>query len=259
MTQSDPKRCRVLVVEDDELVAELVEDCLCDAGFEVECLDRAEAARKRVTESTPDIVILDLGLPDGDGLAVTAQLKAIAPALGIIILSGRSAPVERIVGLEVGADDYLCKPFEPRELVARVRSLSRRLQAAHAAALSAVATPIVVTAQPEVPSVNGLEFDGFVLDFDRVSLTLPDGQQPHLSSTEFALLRAFAERPNRVLTRDQLMDIIHSNDAPAFDRSIDVQVARLRKKIEPDCKEPRLIKTIRNQGYIFAGRVSRLS
>jgi len=249
MTAPEANRCRVLVVEDDAFVAELVLDCLSDAGFDADHVSRAEQARQRVTTSPPDIVILDLGLPDGDGIALTSQLKALAPSLGLIILSGRIAPVERIVGLEVGADDYLCKPFDPRELVARVRSLFRRLTPA---------TPATSAIPPkEETTLNAFFFEGFTLDLDRVSLLTPNGEQPHLSSTEFALLRAFVERPNRVLTRDQLMDLIHSNDAPAFDRSIDVQIARLRKKIEPDCKEPRLIKTIRNQGYIFASRVTR--
>jgi DNA-binding response OmpR family regulator len=251
------QRRRVLVVEDDVLVSELVQDCLEEGGFDVQCVGRGSEARKVVEAAPPDVAILDLGLPDGDGIALTTQLKGMVPHMGIIILSGRSAPVERIVGLEVGADDYLCKPFEPRELVARVRSLIRRIDALRGMAEASVAG--AATPSPTVRQDNAQQylFEGYVLDLERVSLTCPTEQILHLSSTEFALLRAFVERPNRVLTRDQLMDIIHNNDMPAFDRSIDVQVARLRKKIEPDPKEPRLIKTIRNQGYIFSAPVSQ--
>jgi DNA-binding response OmpR family regulator len=257
MTGGDMQRRRVLVVEDDILVSELVEDCLEEGGFDVQCVGRGSDARKVVETAPPDVVILDLGLPDGDGIALTTQLKSLVPHMGIIILSGRSAPVERIVGLEVGADDYLCKPFEPRELVARVRSLIRRIDALKGMAEASVAN--VAAPNPAIRRENTelYKFEGYTLDLERVSLTDPDEQTLHLSSTEFALLRAFVERPNRVLTRDQLMDIIHNNDMPAFDRSIDVQVARLRKKIEPDSKEPRFIKTIRNQGYIFTAPVSQ--
>lgn len=256
MQAEDTARRRILVVEDDPLVSELVEDCLDEGGFDVQCVSRGSEARKVVETSPPDVAILDLGLPDGDGIALTTQLKGLVPHMGIIILSGRSAPVERIVGLEVGADDYLCKPFEPRELVARVRSLIRRIDALRGMAEAAVANAATPSPALQSGDPSCYEFEGYQLNLERVSLNGPQGQVLHLSSTEFALLRAFVERPNRVLTRDQLMDIIHNNDMPAFDRSIDVQVARLRKKIEPDPKEPRFIKTIRNQGYIFAAPVT---
>ncbi len=235
------ERRRILVVEDDEGVRELVEDCLSEAGFLVTCVTRGSEAIAEVGQRVPDLVILDLGLPDMDGLALVQRIRLVANP-GMIILSGRSGTVERIVGLEVGADDYICKPFEPRELVARAKSVLRRLE-----------QPAAAAAQD-----NGrrFRFDGFELDVDKVVLTGPDGQVIPLSGGEFGLLRAMVERPNRVLTRDQLLDLTHVNDLPAFDRSIDVQVARLRKKIEPDPKDPRYIKTMRNQGYIFTARVT---
>lgn len=251
--QEETGKRRVLIVEDDDLISELMEDCLDEAGYACQSTSRGQDALRIVQETPPDIAILDLGLPDTDGLTLTTQLKAVAPFLGIVIVSGRSAPVERIVGLEVGADDYLCKPFEPRELVARIRSLLRRMETFR---LSAEASSSARTPSAS-DSSHCYHFQGFTLDLDTVTLTSPDGSQPRLSSTEFTLLKTFAEHPNRVLSRDQLMDFIHTNDMPAFDRSIDVQITRLRKKIESDPKEPSLIKTIRNQGYIFASPVER--
>ena len=234
----------ILVVEDDSAVRELVVDCLRDAGFSV--LEAASGAEGLAAVRThgPDAVILDLGLPDVEGLTLPQIIRQAQPGIGLIILSGRSAPVERIVGLELGADDYVCKPFEIRELLARVRSVLRR------------AAPQTVQAPAAVPQTR-YRFAGFTLDLGAVSLTAPDGSRVPLSSSEFALLRAFAEKPNRVLSRDQIIDLTHVNNSPAFDRSVDVQVVRLRKKIDLDPDLPSMIKTIRNQGYLFAVRVER--
>ena len=232
---------RVLVVEDDPAICELVKDMLEEGGLSVFCAGNGAAGLALLQSEEPDVVILDLGLPDVEGLTLSQLFREANPGIGLIILTGRSAPVERIVGLEIGADDYVCKPFEPRELLARVRSLLRR------AAAPALAPP----------TRHRYRFGGFVLDVDRVSLVAPDGRPMPLSSSEFALLRAFVERPNRVLSRDQLIELTHVNDAPAFDRSVDVQVARLRKKIDIDPSAESMVKTIRNQGYLFSAQVER--
>jgi DNA-binding response OmpR family regulator len=235
----------ILVVEDDSAVREVVVDCLRDAGFSV--LEAANGAEglAAVRAHAPDAVILDLGLPDVEGLTLPQIFRQARPGVGLIILSGRSAPVERIVGLELGADDYVCKPFEIRELLARVRSVLRR------------AVPFTVPAPAAIPQTR-FRFAGFTLDLGTVSLTGPDGCPISLSSSEFALLKVFAERPNRVLSRDQIIELTHVNDSPAFDRSVDVQVVRLRKRIDLDPTLPSMIKTIRNQGYLFAIRVDRV-
>ena len=232
---------RVLVVEDDPAICELVKDMLEEGGLSVFCAGNGAAGLALLQSEEPDVVILDLGLPDVEGLTLSQLFREANPGIGLIILTGRSAPVERIVGLEIGADDYVCKPFEPRELLARVRSLLRR------AAAPALAPP----------TRHRYRFGGFVLDVDRVSLVAPDGRPMPLSSSEFALLRAFVERPNRVLSRDQLIELTHVNDAHAFDRSVDVQVARLRKKIDIDPSAESMVKTIRNQGYLFSAQVER--
>jgi len=233
---------KILVVDDEPEIQELVSMLLSDAGYEVLTMGTGDGVVERAMAEQVDLVVLDLGLPGVDGLTVTRALKEHGDA-GVIIISGRGETTEKIIGLEIGADDYLGKPFEPRELLARVRSVLRRLDG-----------PL-----PTAPSdVSGVyKFEGWELDVLVRSLTGPDSQPVNLSSGEFSLLRAFAEHPNRVLSRDQLLDYTHGMDTPAFDRSVDVQIARLRKKIEPDAQKPNLIKTVRNAGYIFSVKVER--
>ena len=234
----------VLVVDDDPLVREVVVDCLEDAHFTVLQASNGQDGLAVAHSEQPSVVILDLSLPDMEGLTLAHHIRQSNPGAGVIILSGRSAAVERVIGLEVGADDYICKPFEPRELLARVRSVLRRMSP---------------QSQPTIAPVNQdcFQFSGCTLDVGAVALTGPDGANIPLSSSEFSLLKAFVEKPNRVLSRDQLIDLTHTNDAPAFDRSVDVQVARLRKKIDLKPDQPSLIKTIRNQGYLFSANVRR--
>lgn len=210
-----------------------------DAGYEVVTLG-AGAVEKALDEKV-DPVVLDLGLPDIDGLTVTRSLKERGN-VGVIIISGRGEATEKVIGLEIGADDYLGKPFEPHELLARVRSVLRRMAPAPQAPTGATAP---------------FRFEGWSLDTLQRALTDPSGEPVSLSSGEFSLLRAFAEHPNRVLSRDQLLDFTHGMDTPAFDRSVDVQIARLRKKIEPDAQRPSFIKTVRNAGYIFSVKVEQ--
>ncbi|NVK19263.1 MAG: response regulator transcription factor [Methylocystaceae bacterium] len=245
----------VLIVEDDPIVADVVTACLEDAEFKTSVTNSGQAALNIISDTDIDLCIVDLGLPDMDGLSLTREIKSRCN-IGIVILSGRGETTERIIGLEVGADDYLGKPFEPRELLARVRSVIRRTQATPASVVTAK------TNEPLPPLNTGFDagtydFDGWKVDISSLEIVGPDGTQPHLSSTEFTLLQAFMDHPNRVLSRDQLLDLVHGNNTPAFDRSIDVQITRLRKKIEEDPKTPKFIKTIRNRGYIFTAKVTR--
>lgn len=231
---------KILIVDDEPDVCDVVSIVLEESGYEVTVLNRGETVVDVVKNEGIDLVVLDLGLPDIDGLTLTRNIKSTA-SVGVIILSGRGETMERIVGLEVGADDYVSKPFEPRELLARVRSVLRRIS---------------VQTEDENAETEALVFEGWKLDLVVRSLTSPQGENVTLSSGEFNLLRAFVEHPNRVLSRDQLLDFTHSHDAPAFDRSVDVQIARLRKKIEPGPDSPKFIKTVRNAGYIFSVKVT---
>lgn len=236
---------KVLVVDDEPDIREIVGMMLEDAGYKVFTLPSGEGLIEMVRDQAIDLVVLDLGLPGADGLTLTRELKSRSD-VGVVILSGRGETTEKIIGLEVGADDYLAKPFEPRELLARVRSVLRRLGASANA-----------DADDAGDDERRYLFDGWNLDVLGRTLMNPAGEPVALSSGEFNLLRALVANPNRVLSRDQLLDHTHGIDTPAFDRSVDVQIARLRKKIEPDPQTPALIKTVRNAGYIFAAKVSR--
>ncbi len=232
----------ILVVDDDPDVRDIVERCLSDAGYQVWAHEDGSQVFDAVSEHGIDLAVIDLVLPDTDGLMLTRKLKEHSN-IGVIILSGRGETTEKIIGLEVGADDYLSKPFEPRELLARVRSVLRRLGQ-----------------DPDADSSADkmiFSFEGWRLDVTSRTLTSPKDESVELSSGEFNLLKAFVEHPNRVLSRDQLLDYTHANDTPAFDRSVDVRVGRVRKKIEADHQNPQFIKTIRNGGYMFAATVSK--
>ena len=234
---------KILVVDDDPDVRDIVERCLKDSGYQVWTCEDGSKVFDIVNEKSIDLAIVDVVLPDTDGLMLTRKLKEHSD-IGVIILSGRGETTEKIIGLEVGADDYLSKPFEPRELLARVRSVLRRLSQDKTDSASVETTVF--------------SFDDWRLDLTARTLTSPKGKPVEFSSGEFNLLRAFVEHPNRVLSRDQLLDYTHANDTPAFDRSVDVRVGRVRKKIEVDPQNPKFIKTIRNVGYLFAGEVMRL-
>jgi len=231
-------RGNILVVDDDPEVTALVRDLLVDEGYEVETLGRAAPVLGRIEAGGVDLLVLDLMLPDADGLDLTMQLRD-RRGLGLIILSGKSETDERIIGLELGADDYVTKPFEPRELLARVRSVMRRLGRAG-----------------DTDVEPAYLFDGLRLDPVARALTGRDGQAVPLSNSEYSLLLAFVRHPNQVLSREKLLELTHQAYMPAFDRSIDVRIGRLRKKVEPDARDPDLIKTVRHVGYIFSTRVA---
>jgi len=235
---------RLLVVDDDEEILALITRYFGNHGFQVSTAAHGAAMRAIISRETIDVVLLDLGLPNEDGLELTRYLREHWRG-AIIIVTGRGDSVDRVVGLELGADDYVTKPFDLRELLARVRSVLRRLQ------------PAVAAATPAVAAANEMEFAGFRFDPEARRLRAPDGGEIALTTGEFELLQIFLGAAGRVLTRDQLIGQMHGREAGPFDRAIDVQVGRLRRKIELDPSRPELIKSVRGAGYLFTARVQR--
>ena len=231
---------RVVVVDDEAEIRAIVAEYLGKHGFAVRTADGGLALRALLAESPADIVILDIAMPGEDGLSLARHLREQG-GMGIIMLTAAGESVDRIVGLEVGADDYITKPFDLREVLARVRSLARRLSApAPAGEAQAKLRP------------DEVRLGRRVLDLSSRRLRDLDGTEIPLTAMEFDLLQAFATRPNRVLSRDQLLDLAHGRDPEPFDRSIDIRIARLRRKIEDDPKKPQIIKTVRGVGYVFS-------
>jgi two-component system, OmpR family, response regulator len=232
---------RIVVVDDDPGIRDVVSEFLERHGFEVETAgDAAELNRMLSAGPRPDLVVLDVMLPGEDGLQICRRLSGTdGPA--VIMLSAMGEETDRIVGLELGADDYLPKPCNPRELLARVRAVLRRRGERHDAESGLGAR---------------CEFSGWRLDMVRRELRTPDGVIVNLSGGEFSLLRAFVEHPQRVLTRDQLLDFARGPDSDAYDRAIDVQISRLRRKLD-DGGGSDLIRTVRNEGYLFTPKVVR--
>jgi DNA-binding response OmpR family regulator len=238
---------QLAIVEDDPDVRAVLQRSLSADGYGITALANGASLASELSKRHHDLVIMDVGLPGVDGLTLTRDIRA-AFDVGIIIVSGRGDLADRVVGLELGADDYITKPFEPREILARVRSVLRRGE--RRAALAPIIPP-----EPAPSPRNRLAFDDFVLDIDSRSLFDAAGAPVALTSGEYKLLEAFVTHANRVLSRDQLLDLVHDGDTPAFDRSIDVRIGRVRKKLGDDPRTRRLIKTIRNDGYIFVGKV----
>ena len=234
---------RILIVDDDPELRELLRGYLGGNGYDVDAAEDGAAMRSRIAAAAPDLVILDLMLPGEDGLALCRELRAASAtsSLPILMLTARGEDTDRIVGLEMGADDYLPKPFNPRELLARIRSILRRAGE---------------NAAREAPA-RAFAFAGWTLDLGARHLVGADGVVVPISNGEFKLLRAFAENPFRVLTRDQLMDVLAGREAGPFDRSVDVMVHRLRRRLDDDAREPQLIKTVRSEGYMLAADVER--
>ncbi|HSM12115.1 MAG TPA: response regulator transcription factor [Lysobacter sp.] len=230
----------VLVVDDDPDIAGLVSRYLGGQGLRVSIAADAAHLRESLARGPVDLILLDLGLPDQDGLLLLRELQDEWHG-PVIVVSGRGAPAERVVGLELGADDYVTKPFELRELLARVRSVLRRVNADGA----------------REPPAHTLSFDGMQLEPAARRLVDRDGRDVALTCGEFDLLLAMLARPNRVLSRDQLMNCMHGRDAGPFDRAIDVQVGRLRRKVELDAAHPRLIQSVRGAGYVLAATVTQ--
>lgn len=231
---------RILVVDDDAELRSLLRSYLGEQGYAVTAVEDGQAMRRSLVASDFDLVILDLMLPGDDGLALCRELRTRSK-IPILMLTARGDELDRIIGLEMGADDYLPKPFHPRELLARIRSILRRLQ----------------DLQGERPA-RALCFSGWTLDIGQRHLLGADGVAVPLSTGEFRLLQALAENANRVLSRDRLMDVLSGREAGPFDRSVDVMISRLRRRLGDDAREPALIKTIRNEGYLLAAQVERV-
>jgi len=231
---------RLLVVDDDAELRQLLSDYLGKNGYSVTAVADGEGMWSALAQSGVDLIILDLMLPGDDGLVLCRTLRAQSN-IPIIMLTARGDDTDRIVGLEMGADDYLPKPFNPRELLARIKGVLRRARSAPDA----------------VDEIHRYRFAGWLLDLDARHLQSPEGVVLPLGSGEFRLLRVFLEHPGRVLNRDQLLDLTQGREATPFDRSIDVQVSRLRRRLGDDPREPAIIKTVRNEGYVLAVPVSR--
>ncbi len=224
----------ILVVDDDPQVRSLLSDYLGSHGLQVHLAANGSQARQVLASHPVNVVLLDLVMPGEDGLSVARDLRA-NHAVGIIMVTASSDVVDRIVGLEVGADDYVSKPFDPRELLARIKSVLRRMQAGPA----------------QTDQTRRIRFGPFLLDLDARRLIGPDGTTVPLTSAEFALLEMFATRPNRVLSRDQILNLTQNRDWDPFDRSVDIRVARVRRKVEADPERPCLIQTVRGAGYMY--------
>ena len=235
-------RVHLLVVDDDTGVLDLLRRYFTGQGFEVSAAANGAEMRDALTRTAVDLVMLDLGLPGEDGFELTRQLRKSWNG-ALIIITGRGESVDRVVGLELGADDYVTKPFDLRELLARVRSVLRR---AHQNA-----TP------DDAANQVAFQFGNFLLIPQSRSLRTTGGETIALTTGEYELLRVLVEHPNRVLSRDDLMEHIHGRNAGPFDRAIDVQIGRLRRKVESDPANPELIKSVRGAGYLFSARVSR--
>ena len=234
----------VLIVDDDHRIRAMLARFLTDHGLKVSQAGDGKQMFALCEAARIDVIVLDIMMPGEDGLSLCRRMRAQS-AVPIILLTAMSGETARIIGLEIGADDYVVKPFNPRELLARIRAVTRRLTAAS-----------INAERPAKATVY--EFGGWQLNASRRTLTSPAGALTDLTSGEFDLLLAFLEHPQRVLTRDQLLDLAHGRMSQAYDRSIDVQISRLRRKIEADPQDPAFIKTIRNEGYFFTATVTMI-
>jgi len=238
---ADEPGARVLIVDDDPGIRDVISDFLVRHGYRVESAANAREMEAALARAPADLVVLDVMMPGEDGLSVCRRLSSRPGGPGVIMLSAMGEETDRIVGLELGADDYLPKPCNPRELLARIRAVLRRRREPGGDGDAAG---------------SSRQFAGWRLDLVRRELRSPRGVMVNLSAGEFSLLRAFIERPQRVLTRDQLLDTARGPDTEAYDRAIDVQISRLRRKLD-DGDGQEIIRTIRNEGYMFSPKVTR--
>jgi two-component system phosphate regulon response regulator OmpR len=229
---------RVLIVDDDAEIRETTGEYLSGHGFEIALAGDGKEMRAAIAAGTPDVVLLDLNLPGEDGLSLTRWLRANHD-VAIIMVTGAGEVVDRVVGLEVGADDYLAKPFDPRELRARLNSVLRRVKDKP-------------SREPAAGASRTVKVGRCTLDLATHQLADAAGAEVPITGMEFDLLRVFIENANRVLSRDQLLTLTRNREWEPFDRSIDIRIARLRRKIEPDPARPTVIRTVRGAGYLFA-------
>lgn len=242
------QRATVLTVDDDANLQGVMRHYLEEEGYQ--CLSANSGAEllSKLEVSTPDIILLDLVLPDKDGLSLLSTIRSKSKA-AVIVVSGKHEPTDRIVGLEMGADDYLTKPFEMRELSARIKAVLRRTTAPPE---DAIAND---TQESSLTKANKLLFNGWTLDRLQYQLFDPEGVPADLTSGEFKMLEALLSAPNRVLSREHLFEVTRQGAFDTYDRAIDIQIGRIRKKINDDPRKPALIKTIRGVGYLFSGTV----
>jgi len=236
----------ILVVDDEAPVRTLLRECFELEGYRVSEAADAQAAKAALAPCPPDLITLDLKLGGDDGLDLARQIRAICN-VPIVMISGKGDMIDRIVGLELGADDYISKPFHVREVLARVKAVLRRYETGGEAR----------DAGPEASEGPRYAFGDWVLDLPRRELTSKAGLVQDLTTAEFNMLTMFVERPHRVLSRDNIMDLLKGHEWSPFDRSIDSLIVRLRRKIEPDADTPRLIKTVRGVGYVLAADVRK--
>ncbi|MBF0310580.1 MAG: response regulator [Magnetococcales bacterium] len=238
---------RILVVEDDEETRELLRNYLVKNGFECLVLPDGEKLRELLTSEAVDLVVLDIMLPGDDGLTLCRGLRSdpLTANLPVIMLTARVEETDRIVGLEMGADDYVSKPFNPRELLARIKSVLRRARAEPAGR--------------SAEAVARLRFAGWTLDLASRQLRSPQGVVVPLTKAEYGLLRIFLSHPREVMDRDQIMELYRGRESSPFERGIDVQIGRLRKRLGEDSREPGVIQTVWGQGYMLAADVERLA
>jgi len=226
---------QILIVDDEADIRQMLRIYLSAQGFRTMDADTAAAARLSLERHSPDLALVDLGLPDEDGLTLIRQIRE-RYRLPIIILTGRGDTIDKIIGLEIGADDYVTKPFDLRELLARIKSVLRRSE----------------ELPREAPTPTLLRFDHFELHLKEHRLANRDGEQIALTYGEFKLLAALAQRPQQALTRDDILDLTHGREAGAYDRTVDMQITRLRRKLGDDPKLPSLIRSVRGVGYMLA-------
>jgi two-component system, OmpR family, response regulator len=238
MTQSP----HIIIVDDEAPAREMVGDYLKMHGFMVTLCEGGKSLRAAIASSSPDLVVLDLNMPEEDGLSIIRDLKS-RTNVPVIMLTATASPIDRVVGLELGADDYVAKPCELRELMARIRSVLRRSGPAKQAAASDASS-----AKKE----HLVRFGTKWLDLEAQALRDDDGNEHPLTASEFGLLKVFAANPKRVLSRERLLELANARDSEAFDRAVDLRIMRIRRKIEPDPTKPAVIRTIRGGGYLFS-------
>lgn len=229
----------IVIVDDEAPAREMVGDYLKMHGFTVTLCDGGKSLRAAIAKSVPDLVVLDLNMPEEDGLSIIRDLKS-RMNVPVIMLTATASPIDRVVGLELGADDYLAKPCELRELMARIRSVLRR------------SGPKAQAAGAPAAKENLVRFGTKWLDLDAQALRDEEGNEHPLTASEFGLLKVFAANPKRVLSRERLLELANARDAEAFDRAVDLRIMRIRRKIEPDPARPAVIRTIRGGGYLFS-------
>jgi len=239
MTQSP----HIIVVDDEAPAREMVGEYLKMHGFTVTLCDGGKSLRNAIDTSVPDLVVLDLNMPEEDGLSIIRDLKS-RTNVPVIMLTATASPIDRVVGLELGADDYIAKPCELRELMARIRSVLRRS--------SPTRTPATAPATAKAAKDQLVRFGTKWLDLEAQALRDDEGNEHPLTASEFGLLKVFAANPKRVLSRERLLELANARDSEAFDRAVDLRIMRIRRKIEPDPAKPAVIRTIRGGGYLFS-------